>query len=63
MMAKGVTLNAQGSEHGGAVQAAACGSDMEIMEILLEHKANVKIEGGQFGLLCSQQRTTAGSRW
>ncbi|KAL9003643.1 MAG: hypothetical protein Q9188_003505 [Gyalolechia gomerana] len=49
MLAKGATLNAQGSRYGGAVQAAVCGNSLAIFNMLLESGAHVNVQGGEYG--------------
>ncbi|KAJ6475414.1 ankyrin repeat-containing domain protein [Mycena sanguinolenta] len=42
-------INVQSGEYGTALQAAACGGNIDIVQLLLEHNADPNIVGGEYG--------------
>lgn len=49
LICKGADVNAQGSKHGNALQAASEGGYQEIVKLLLDKGADVHAQSGQYG--------------
>jgi hypothetical protein len=49
LLSKGADVNAQGGQHGNALQAASLGGHDKVVELLLSKGADVNAQGGQYG--------------